>query len=146
MVRTRTKKLRGGHYGRGWKAGRGKGKRGGSGMSGLGKHRWVWLLKYDRDHFGGKGFTSHHQAKVEVPITLSELSENLPSLMTSGFAKMNKDEVEVDLTSAGYDKLLGSGEFRYRGKIRVHRATEKALSKLSANGVTVETDAGSSEE
>ena len=32
---------------RGMKAGRGKGKRGGSGMAGLGKHRAVWILKYD---------------------------------------------------------------------------------------------------
>ena len=38
MVRKRTKKLRGGHYGRGMKAGRGKGKKGGNGMAGLGKH------------------------------------------------------------------------------------------------------------
>ena len=33
MVRTKTKKLRGGHYGRGMKSGRGKGKKGGNGMA-----------------------------------------------------------------------------------------------------------------
>ena len=59
MVRTKTKKLRGGHYGRGMKSGRGKGKRGGSGMAGLGGHRKIWLILHDKEHFGVHGFTSH---------------------------------------------------------------------------------------
>jgi LSU ribosomal protein L15P len=146
MVRTRTKKLRGGHYGRGMKAGRGKGKRGGSGMSGLGKHRWVWLLKYDRDHFGGHGFTSHHQGRPDIPITLSQLEASMDSLRAQGFVKEGKGGLMVDLAAAGYTKLLGSGDFRTKATIKVGKATEKALSKLSSQGITVETDGGRSEE
>ena len=48
MVRTKTKKLRGGHYGRGMKSGRGKGKKGGNGMAGLGGHRKIWLIIHDK--------------------------------------------------------------------------------------------------
>lgn len=146
MVRTRTKKLRGGHYGRGMKAGRGKGKKGGSGMAGLGKHRSVWLLKYDRDHFGVHGFTSHHPGLPDVPLTLSELSTRLEYFKSEGYAKMEGDTLTIDLTSAGFTKLLGSGTFREKSKIIVEKATEKALNKLSPLGITVETDGRDSEE
>ncbi len=144
MVRTRTKKLRGGHYGRGMKAGRGKGKKGGSGMAGLGKHHSVWLLKYDRNHFGVHGFTSHHPSKPVVPITLGELSNLMDSLVKSGFAKEENGTFSIDLKGAGYDKLLGSGDFREKSVIKVSKVTEKALNKLNAQGITVETDEGDS--
>ncbi|AAT43247.1 uL15m family ribosomal protein [Picrophilus oshimae] len=135
MVRTRTKKLRGGHYGRGMKAGRGKGKKGGNGMAGLGKHRWVWLLKYDRDHFGVHGFKSHSK-KYENPITLEELANIYDKLKENGFVH---DDV-IDLEGAGYTKLLGTGDFDIKSRIKIERATEKAINKLSVHGITIEND------
>ncbi|MHB8396145.1 MAG: uL15 family ribosomal protein [Thermoplasmataceae archaeon] len=146
MVRTRTKKLRGGHYGRGMKAGRGKGKKGGSGMAGLGKHHKIWRIKYDINHFGVHGFTSHHFSRPVLPITLNELSVLLPSLRTNGFVREEGGILEIDLKTAGYGKLLGSGNFDLKSKILVSRATEKAISKLSAHGTTVELDGRSTEE
>ncbi|MCL4349939.1 MAG: 50S ribosomal protein L15 [Candidatus Thermoplasmatota archaeon] len=140
MVRTKTKKQRGGHYGRGMKAGRGKGKRGGSGMSGLGKHRSVWVLKYDRDHFGVHGFTSHKLSNLEIPITLRELYESLDSLKERGFVKETGDNMVIDLKAAGYTKLLSTGEFKVKSTIIVPKATERCISKLSNMGVLVESD------
>ena len=142
MVRTRTKKLRGGHYGRGMKAGRGKGKKGGSGMAGLHKHKWVWTIINDPLHFGGKGFTSHHPSNPDTPITLNELNNEFPRLVARGYAKESKNGYEVDLTSAGYTKLLGSGLFNKKCVIKVEKATEKAISKLSTFGTTVEVNGG----
>jgi large subunit ribosomal protein L15 len=139
MVRTRTKKLRGGHYGRGMKAGRGKGKKGGNGMAGLGKHRWIWMVKYDPLHYGGKGFTSHHYGKPPVAISLSELENIYPSLQKKGYVESGEVPV-INLKNAGIDKLLGSGELSIKVKVIVSKATEKALSKLLASGSTVETD------
>ena len=139
MVRTRTKKLRGGHYGRGMKAGRGKGKKGGNGMAGLGKHRWIWMVKYDPLHYGGKGFTSHHYPKPPVAISLTELETLYPSLEKKGYVESGEVPV-VNLKKAGIDKLLGSGELNLKVRVIVSKATEKALSKLSASGSTVETD------
>ncbi len=140
MVRTRTKKLRGGHYGRGMKAGRGKGKRGGSGMAGLGKHRAIWLIKNDPYHFGVHGFTSHHYGKPKIPITLGELSVMYEDLGKRGFVNETSGIAEIDLKTAGFDKLLGSGEFRIKSKIIIPEATEKAINKLSSYGTTVEVD------
>ncbi|GGM72093.1 50S ribosomal protein L15 [Thermogymnomonas acidicola] len=146
MVREKTKKLRGGHYGRGWKAGRGKGKRGGSGNAGMGKHRWIWMLKYDRLHLGGKGFVSHHRKAPENPINISKLNQLLQQLERDGYATRDGDAVTVDLRAAGYTRLLGAGVPEFRGHIKVARATQKAINKLSNHGVTVEVDGGDSEE
>ena len=146
MVRTRTKKLRGGNYGRGMKSGRGKGKKGGSGMAGLHKHRWVWTLKNDPKHFGVHGFTSHHPGISDVPLTLTELSTRLDYLREKGYATMDGDVLSIDLKSAGFTKLLGSGSFREKSRIIVSKATEKALNKLSPLGITVETDGTDSKE
>ena len=138
MVRTRTKKLRGGHYGRGMKAGRGKGKKGGSGNAGVGKHMWIWYVKNDPLHFGGKGFHSHH-VKRERSITLRELGSSIDMLKEKGFVS-GDDVLKIDLKGAGYTKLLGSGNLGIKSNIVVPRATEKAIRKLSVSGSTVEVD------
>ncbi len=140
MVRTRTKKQRGGRYGRGFKSGRGKGKRGGSGLAGLGKHRQLLVLKYDRDHFGVHGFKSHTHAALEIPITLRELAESMDSLKNKGFVREEQGETIVDLKSAGYTKLLATGEFRVKSKIIVPKTTERCINKLMVMGISVESD------
>jgi large subunit ribosomal protein L15 len=54
---SKTRRFRGSRtHGRGHKAGRGKGKRGGFGNAGLHKHKFKWMVKYDPDHFGRHGF------------------------------------------------------------------------------------------
>ncbi|MCL4311708.1 MAG: uL15 family ribosomal protein [Candidatus Thermoplasmatota archaeon] len=135
MVRTKTKKLRGGHYGRGMKSGRGKGKRGGSGMAGLGGHRKIWLILHDKEHFGVHGFTSHSMT-YENPITLNQLNDRYEELKANGYVEKGI----IDLESAGYTKLLGSGNFEVKCKIKIPKATEKTIKKLSNYGITIEND------
>ncbi|MCW6168823.1 MAG: 50S ribosomal protein L15 [Thermoplasmatales archaeon] len=128
------------------KAGRGKGKKGGSGMAGLHKHRWVWTIKNDPLHFGGKGFTSHHRGVLDIPITLSELDDNLDRLRKQGYVTEEGGGLIIDLRSAGFTKLLGSGNFDVKSSIKIDKITEKALNKLSVAGITVETNDGHSKE
>ena len=42
---------------------RGAGSRGGRGKAGLLKHKKTWMIKYDPDHFGKKGFKVPVKAK-----------------------------------------------------------------------------------
>ena len=135
MVRTKTKKLRGGHYGRGMKSGRGKGKRGGSGMAGLGGHRKIWLILHDKEHYGVYGFTSHSMT-YENPITLNQLNDKYEDLKANGYVEKGI----IDLESAGYTKLLASGNFEVKCKIKIPKATEKTIKKLSNYGITIEND------
>lgn len=108
-------------------------------MAGLGKHKWIWMVKYDPLHYGGKGFTSHHYGNPKVAISLRDLTVLMPSLKAKGFVQ-GDDVPTVDLRAAGIDKILGSGDFDQKVKLIVPEATEKALKKLSSYGSTVETD------
>ncbi len=146
MVREKTKKLRGGSYGRGHKAGRGKGKRGGKGMAGLGKHRWIWMLINMPDHYGVHGFTRHAQ-KVDVrSINVGDIDRTSNRLIESGIAQVEEDKVRVDLEKMGYSVLLGGGQVGRPFIIKVGKATGKAIEKIKSAGGEVETNGGDKEE
>lgn len=131
----RTRKLRGSRtHGRGKKHGRGAGGRGGTGMAGLHKHKFKWMIKYAPDHFGRHGFTRHAQRHESPVINLEDLERRIPDFESKGHAKSDKSRIEVDLTAAGIDKLLGGGRVRRALRITVARATEAAIAKVSAAG------------
>lgn len=136
----RNEKFRGSRtHGRGKKAGRGKGKRGGCGNAGLHKHKWIWTLKYDPEHFGRRGFKRHHDAAYRPKvINLWEVTKNLDTWVNEGKAKKIKDKYTVDLTAMGYDKLLGSGRITKKVNIKVPYATDRAIAKVEASGGKVE--------
>lgn len=145
MVKQKTKKYRGSLYGRGKKAGRGKGKRGGKGMAGLGKHRWIWMIKNMPDHYGSHGFVRHGQARQRRSINVGEIDRNSESLIKSGVASLNDDRVTIDLEKMGYNILLGGGQVGRPFIIKVGKATERAVEKIKNAGGEVETD-GDTEE
>ncbi len=137
---SRTKKFRGLRtHGRGKKAGRGAGIIGGHGNAGLGKTKKIYMLKYDRNHFGHYGF-KRPQCMVEANSTLNvaELEENLDRYVSMGFAKKEGDAYSVDLTMAGIDKLLGNGNISAKVDVTVSMASAKAIEKIEAVGGSVD--------
>jgi large subunit ribosomal protein L15 len=137
----RSRKFRGKRtHGRGHKAGRGAGLRGGRGNAGLHKHKYMHLLKYMPDHFGGHGFKRHPSlANKKVSINISEIEERLGEFVEMGVAKEEKDMVSIDLSSIGVDKLLGRGSVRRKMTIIVPEASSKAESKIVEAGGAVQT-------
>jgi large subunit ribosomal protein L15 len=137
---SRTRKFRGGRtHGRGMKAGRGKGKRGGFGNAGLHKHKFKWMLKYDPDHFGRHGF-KRPQGIIETDrtINISDVEEGLAGYLMSGSAKQVDGKIQIDLGALGFDKLLGSGRATLPLTIIVPVASTRAVEKLKkAGGVIV---------
>jgi large subunit ribosomal protein L15 len=133
----RTEKMRARRtHGRGKKAGRGAGKRGGRGNAGLHKHKYITTVKFDPKHFGRYGFT-RPKLPSEVPVRITnvgKLENQIEKLLEAGFAKKAKDKVEIDLTSAGIDKLLGAGTIKTSLSIKVEKVTEKARKKIEAAG------------
>jgi len=106
-------------HGRGKKAGRGAGLKGGRGNAGLLKHRYMYMKKNMPDHFGNKGFKRPQGTKKEVKtINVGELEELFPDTKT------------IDLTKEGFDKLLGSGEINSKLKVKVNNASERAIKKI----------------
>jgi large subunit ribosomal protein L15 len=137
----RSKKFRGKRtHGRGHKAGRGAGLRGGRGNAGLHKHKFMHMIKYMPDHFGGHGFKRHPSlTKRKKSINISEIGERLGEFVEMGIAKEEKDMITVDLSSIGVDKLLGRGSVRRKMTIIVPEASSKAESKIVEAGGAVQT-------
>jgi large subunit ribosomal protein L15 len=124
MVKTKTKKFRGSMtHGRGKKAGRGAGLRGGRGNAGLLKHRFMYMKKNMPDHFGRHGFKRPPSVIKKVKaINVGELEDLFPG------------KNDIDLEKEGYSKLLGSGNIKTKLKIKVDSASSKAIEKIEGKG------------
>ena len=136
---SRTKKFRGLRtHGRGKKSGRGAGIIGGHGNAGLGKHKKLHMLKYDRNHFGRIGF-KRPQCMVSANriINIKEMLEQLDSYVSMGFAAKDGNAFSVNLTDAGVDKLLGTGDIDIAVNVTVSQISAQARAKIEASGGSV---------
>jgi large subunit ribosomal protein L15 len=133
---SKTSKYRGSRtHGRGKKAGRGAGLRGGRGNAGLHKHKWISTVKYDPEHFGRHGFKRPQSVvSSKVTINLSDLEQLLPRLAEEGGAVEKDGRWSVDLDKLGIDKLLGSGKVTKPLVVKVAEASGNAETKLKAAG------------
>jgi|Deesub1362A_J573_1020465.scaffolds.fasta_scaffold00258_39 large subunit ribosomal protein L15 len=140
MPKKRVKKIRGSKTcgGGGKKKRRGKGSRGGVGRAGSHKHHYIREILMGR-RFGKKGF-SRPLVVVESfrEINVGELEENLEELIKAGYASREGDAVTVNLTSAGFDKLLGKGKVTSPINVKVGYATSRAITKIEEAGGKVE--------
>src|SRR5512137_2570582 len=129
---SRTSKFRGSRtHGRGKKAGRGAGLRGGRGNAGLHKHKWISIVKYRPDYFGHHGFKRPQSVVTgKVTMNLSDVEQALASLSKDGAAVQKDGKWSVDLTKMGVDKLLGAGKIGTPVTIKVGEASAKAQAKL----------------
>jgi large subunit ribosomal protein L15 len=133
---SKTKKFRGSRtHGRGKKAGRGAGLRGGRGNAGLHKHKWISVVKYCPDYFGHHGFKRPQSVVIgKVTMNLSEVEQLLPRLSRDGFAVQKDGKWTVDLAKLGVDKLLGSGQISTAITVKVAEASASAEEKLKKAG------------
>ncbi len=133
---SKTSKFRGSRtHGRGKKAGRGAGLRGGRGNAGLHKHKWIHTVKYLPDHFGHHGFKRPQSVvRQKVTMNLSEVEESLQALSKEGAATQKDGKWTVDLTMVGVDKLLGSGRIGTPVTVKVAEASAKAKERLEKAG------------
>lgn len=125
---SRTNKFRGRcrTHGRGHKAGRGAGKRGGRGNAGLNKHKVMTRIKYMPNHWGMHGFNRKPSLRtVHICCNVSDLE------------MMDADKGSINLTEMGIDKLLGSGQIKTALNITVEGASPRAVEKVEAAGGSV---------
>ena len=110
-------------HGRGKKAGRGAGLRGGRGNAGLSKHKYMYMLKNMPDHFGRHGFKRPQSViRKYNTINIGQIEERFPG------------KKEIDLDKEGINKLLGSGNISISLKIKVNKASKKAIDKVKEKG------------
>lgn len=128
----KAKKMRGSMtHGAGRKARRGAGLKGGRGRAGANKHRFVQLQIKGGKHphlaakpFGSKGFTSKSRTPADVTINVSDLAAQF-------------EGSEINLTEAGFTKLLGNGTAPANVTVTVAKATDSAVEKIEAAGGSV---------
>jgi len=107
------------------------GSRGGHGKAGFHKHKWSYVIKYEPDYFGKKGFTSPKSVRRKVNVinvgVLDEMAEKLS-------ARKEKDKFFIDLESLGYTKLLGAGNVTKPLIVKVPSCSSSATEKVKEAG------------
>jgi len=87
------------------------------------KDRHMYMTKYMPDHFGAHGFKRPQSIiKDDKIINVGNLEEKFPG------------KNAINLTEAGFDKLLGGGKIATKIKVTVNSASEKAIAKIQDKG------------
>jgi len=137
MVVRKTKKIlkKRGHrtcgYG-GQKKHRGGGSKGGKGMSGLHKHKFIYMKKYMPDHFGKIGFKG--RKKKINSINLDVLDSLVDRMIEEGKIKEDKSGIKINISEFGYDKLLGKGKIKHKLIVQAKAFSEQAIKKIEEKG------------
>ena len=127
----KTRRLRGGRH-MGWgQVGqhRASGHKGGLGITGMQKHHYSTLLKEDPDHYGHDAPKTPHPNIIKKWASVRDLDD-----LFATFGKEEGGKKNVDLQSAGYDKLLGGGKITNAYTVKISQFTASAEEKLKAVG------------
>ncbi|HMK54523.1 MAG TPA: uL15 family ribosomal protein [Methanobacteriaceae archaeon] len=114
---------------------RGAGHRGGRGKSGLHKHMWTWVVKYDPQHFGKYGFKRPPKTVFKFqPVNLGFLDEKAQDLVKNGQAQEEGGKIVIDVTVLGYNKVLGQGKLTQSVVIKSPLFSDSAVRKIEEAG------------
>lgn len=108
-------------------------KSGSKGMRKAGRHKhgWSYVLRYEPEYFGKKGFTSPKSLRQEVKvINVGELDEVAEKLK----GKEKEGKIFVDLEVLGYTKLLGAGKVTKPLVVKVPSCSKSAAEKIKEAG------------
>jgi len=130
----KTRKLRGSRT-HGWgRSGqhRNSGMLGGHGNAGLTRGKKSSVIRYGLQ-LREKGFKPANPMDDRY-INIGQVNLQLDRLTAQGHARQDNNKTEINLTQAGYQKLLGEGRVDKPLRIIVPKASEKAAQKISQAG------------
>ncbi|MGB9960515.1 MAG: uL15 family ribosomal protein [Candidatus Bathyarchaeales archaeon] len=108
-------------------------KSGSKGMRKVGRHKhgWSYVIKYEPEYFGKKGFTSPKSLRRQIKVInvgeLDEMAEKLKETEKEG-------KIFVNLESLGYTKLLGTGKVTKPLVVKVPLCSKSAAEKIKEAG------------
>ncbi len=112
------------------------GGRGGIGGAGKHKHFWIRTAIEEPSHFGHDAFNSFNRNLVYNWINIKDLDS-----VVAKHGKVDQDgKVILDLTSLGYDKLLGGGKVNSAFTVKITRISASAKKKIQEAGGEVLTN------
>jgi large subunit ribosomal protein L15 len=95
------------------------------------KAGWSYVLRYEPDYFGKKGFTSPKSLKQKINIiNIRKLDEVAEKFSTEEV----KGKFSIDLESLGYTKLLGTGKVTKPLIVKVASYSKSAAEKIKEAG------------
>ncbi len=106
-----------------------KGKR----KSGYDKHGWTYVVKYEPNYFGKRGFSSPLRKSRRI-INVGELEELANKLATEKKLEKRRRKAFLDLDMLGYDKLLAKGRIKKSIHVKISSYSNSALKKLEEAG------------
>jgi len=109
------------------------GSRGGFGKAGRHKHKWTWVLRYQPDYWGKKGFVSRYERRGES-INVGELDSLADAMKRQGNLTEEEGRPVLDLSAVGFDKLLGGGNVSRPLRVLASKASEMAVVKVKEAG------------
>jgi len=108
---------------------RASGHKGGLGRSGMLKHLYSSMLKYDPDHFGHDSTRPPHPNIIKKWINVRDLDG-----LFAKFGTTQDNKKLLDLTKLGFDKLLGGGQVKNAYTLKIRQFTESAQEKVKQAG------------
>jgi large subunit ribosomal protein L15 len=104
---------------------RGHGSQGGAGMAGGKKQKKTWMTKYMPDRIGKFGFHSLQQRGIR---------ERAKSVNVSELEKLANGKNEIDVSSLGFSKVIGSGGIKSAISVTSKYFTPQAKEKIEKAG------------
>ena len=133
----KTRRLRGGRH-MGWgQVGqhRASGHKGGLGVTGMMKHHYSSMLKYDPDHYGHDSTKPPHPNITKKWTSIRDLDDLFAKFGVVKAEEGGREQKTIDLSGAGYEKLLGGGTAPATAySVIVPNWTASAQEKLEAVG------------
>jgi len=116
---------------------RGKGSKGGTGLAGGHKHKWSYVVKYDKTRFGRRGFKFPPEIKKRHDvINLRDIEEKLDKFISEGIAKEKEGKIVLELKNY---KVLGTGKISKPIIIKAASFSSTAIEKIrKAGGEVIE--------
>jgi len=113
---------------------------GSKGYRKAGRHKagWSYVLRYEPEYFGKKGFTSPKSLRQKINvIDIRRLDEMAEKFST----KKEEGKFFIDLESLGYAKLLGTGRVTKPLIVKVASYSKSAAEKIKEAGGQILMDA-----
>lgn len=113
---------------------RASGHQGGLGVTGMLKHHYSSMLKYDPKHYG------HDATKPPKPnvtkrwASIRDVDDLFVKYGTASSSEAASARNIIDLTAVGYEKLLGGGTVRGAYLVIIPKISASAAAKIKAAG------------
>jgi large subunit ribosomal protein L15 len=98
------------------------------------KHLWSYVIKYEPDYFGRKGFIPRSSKTKINTINVGELNELVDKLAKAKQLESKEGKAFVDLDKLGYQKLLATGKITKPIIVKVAAHSENAAKKIEEAG------------